>query len=390
MDALAIRVTDGYAAAAPALRRALEAVLALEVAGDVGRWLWLTGSRAGAIAALELWDADAWHAWPPARSRSPAKWARSSAAVRAPVRRPQPPARWGPGRGGAGDRGGARDRGGDRVPPVAYTEMMLAAWRGQEARAIELIEPTAESNTRGLGRMTHFARYTAAVLNNGLGRYDAALEAARRAFERDHIGYMPFVMPELAEAASRTGDRAARDRARLDVRADRATRRATGRSGWRRACARSRATATRPSALPRVDRAPGPHSRAIELARAHLVYGEWLRREGRRVDAREQLRVAREAFLAMGAEGFAERARHELLATGEKVRKRRDDTRDELTPRRSRSRAWPARAQQPGDRRRAVLQPAHRRVAPEEGVHQMGISSRRELRDALPQELAAL
>jgi DNA-binding NarL/FixJ family response regulator len=69
-----------------------------------------------------------------------------------------------------------------------------------------------------------------------------------------------------------------------------------------------------------------------ELARAHLLYGEWLRREGRRVDAREQLRVAREQLLAMGADGFAERARHELLATGEKVRKRSDDTRDELTP----------------------------------------------------------
>ena len=109
----------------------------------------------------------------------------------------------------------------------------------------------------------------------------------------------------------------------------------------------------------------------VELARSRLLYGEWLRREGRRVDAREQLRVAREALLAMGAEGFAERARHELLATGEKVRKRVDDTRDELTPQEAAHRAAGARrAHEPGDRRRAVPQPPHRRVAPEEGLHQ--------------------
>jgi len=69
----------------------------------------------------------------------------------------------------------------------------------------------------------------------------------------------------------------------------------------------------------------------VELARAHLLYGEWLRREGRRVDAREQLRSAHEMFAAIGAQGFAERARRELVATGETVRKRTAETRDELT-----------------------------------------------------------
>ena len=103
VDAFAIRVTEGYAAAAPALRQALEAVLALEVAGDIGRWLWLTGSRAGAIAALELWDADAWHVLADAPGAGGPRHGRTrAAAVRAPVPRQESPAGRGSGRGGAG------------------------------------------------------------------------------------------------------------------------------------------------------------------------------------------------------------------------------------------------------------------------------------------------
>jgi hypothetical protein len=107
-----------------------------------------------------------------------------------------------------------------------------------------------------------------------------------------------------------------------------------------------------------------------EVARARLLYGEWLRRERRRVDAREQLRAAHTMFIEMGQEGFAERARHELAATGETVRKQTVETRDDLTRRRHRSPGSLLTVHQPGDRRAAVPQPAHGRVAPAQSVHQ--------------------
>ena len=122
-----------------------------------------------------------------------------------------------------------------------------------------------------------------------------------------------------------------------------------------------------------------------ELARSRLLYGEWLRREGRRVDAREQLRVARETLMAIGADGFAERARHELLATGEKVRKRRDDTRDELTP----QEAQIARLARDGRTNPQIgaelfLSPRTVEWHLKKVFTKLGISSRRALRDALP------
>jgi DNA-binding CsgD family transcriptional regulator len=129
----------------------------------------------------------------------------------------------------------------------------------------------------------------------------------------------------------------------------------------------------------------------LEVARAHLLYGEWLRREGRRVDAREQLRVAREGFLAAGAEGFAERARHELLATGEKVRKRRDDTRDELTPQEQHiARLAREGMTNPEIGAELFLSPRTVEWHLKKVFTKLGITSRRALRDALPQELAAL
>ena len=273
--------------------------------------------------------------------------------------------------------------------PVAYTDMTLAAWRGQEALTAELIErQVGEASARGIGRVTHFATYAASVLHNGLGRYDAALDAARRAFEHDHLGYTPFVVPELAEAASRSGEtRSSRPRCSGSPSAP-PPRPATGRSGSRRACARSRARATRPSGstATRSSAWPAP-APALELARARLLYGEWLRREGRRVDAREQLRVAREALLAMGADGFAERARHELLATGEKVRKRRDDTRDELTPQEQHiARLARDGLTNPEIGAELFLSPRTVEWHMKKVFTKLGISSRRALRDALPRQ----
>ena len=335
LDALAIRVMEGYAAAAPALRRAVDAVLALEVDDDIGRWLWLTGSRAGAVAALELWDADAWHALADAPGPGGPRYGRPrAAAVRAAVPRPQSRARRGPGRGRAGDRGGPRYRRGDRY--------LAGGLHGDDARGLARAGGADVRVDRAPDAGGERARDRPGDPLRGL-RGGGALQRDRplrrrarcgpAAFEHDHLGYTPFVVPEVAEAASRTGD-AALLQAAADWMAERT---AVTPTDWALGMeARVRALASdgdAAEALYResIERLARTRVR-VELARAHLLYGEWLRREGRRVDAREQLRVAREQLLAMGADGFAERARHELLATGEKVRKRSDDTRDELTP----------------------------------------------------------
>ena len=214
----------------------------------------------------------------------------------------------------------------------------------------------------------------------------------QRAFEQDHLGFTPFVVPEVAEAASRTGDTALLHATVVWM----SERTAGDASDWALGIgARVRALATEGDAAEglyreSIDRLT--HTRVrVELARARLLYGEWLRREGRRVDAREQLRVAREALLAMGADGFAERARHELLATGEKVRKRRDDTRDELTPQEEHI-AQLARDGRTNPEIGAELFLSPRTVEwhLKKVFTKLGISSRRALRDALPREVAVL
>jgi DNA-binding CsgD family transcriptional regulator len=394
LDAFAIRVTEGYAAAVPTLRRAVDGVLALEVDDDIGGWLWLTGARAGAIAALELWDADAWHTLATRQVRV----AREIGALVRLQFALQFLARSHLLAGDLAAAGQATEE--DRAiaaatgtSPVAYTEMMLAAWRGQEPLASELIERgTREASERGIGRMAQFALCAAAVVNNGIGRYDAAYEPARRAFEHDHLGYTPIVVPEVAEAASRTGD-AALLHAVTDWMAERTalapTDWALGMEARVRALATD-GTAAEPLYRESIERLARTRVR-VELARTHLLYGEWLRREGRRVEAREHLRVAREMLLSMGAHGFAERARHELLATGEKVRKRRDDTRDELTPQEEHI----ARLARDGRTNPEIgaelfLSPRTVEWHLKKVFGKLGITSRRALRDALPREAAVV
>jgi DNA-binding CsgD family transcriptional regulator len=171
------------------------------------------------------------------------------------------------------------------------------------------------------------------VLYNGLGRHDAARDAAWEAFQPDPIGYGPYLVPELAEAASRTGDRALLESA-LEWLSER-----TGviSSGWAIGIeARVRALLSEGEVAESLYRESIAHLAGTrvrpELARSHLLYGEWLRRERRRLDARKHLRTALEAFRSMGTEAFARRADRELLATGERARKRTVDTRDQLTP----------------------------------------------------------
>ena len=222
-----------------------------------------------------------------------------------------------------------------RAETLPYIPLRLAAWRGQASTALDLVEVMIRgARTRGEGCAITAAEYATAVLYNGLGQYELALDAAEKAAAADEIATSSWALYELVEAASRCGRRGvARDAAdRLSERARRERHRVG--EGNRGALARARArqaSGPRSSHREAIDWL-GRCRMAAHLARARLTYGEWLRRENRRVDARQQLRRRYDMFASMGADGFAERARRELLATGEKVRKRRDDTRDELTP----------------------------------------------------------
>jgi DNA-binding CsgD family transcriptional regulator len=278
------------------------------------------------------------------------------------------------------------------MAPLKYASLMMAGWRGNEAEALELMEAgRLEATARGEGMGLRVMEWTKALLYNGCGRYGEALDAAQRGCEQDDVGLFGWSLVELIEAGVRCGDTEAATAA-LDLLSVRT--RASG-TDWALGIeAGSRALLSEgdvADALYReaIERLERTRIR-VELARARLLYGEWLRREQRRVDAREQLRAAHEMFTAMGAEGFAERARVELLATGETVRKRTVETRDELTA----QEAQIARLARDG------------RTNPEIGAQlfisprtvewhlrkvfaKLGISSRRQLREALPSAAVA-
>jgi DNA-binding CsgD family transcriptional regulator len=332
LEAFAIRLTEGYVAAAPTMTKALELLLALDITDDVSRWLFLADGRPSAIAAIELWDAESWHTL---ASRQ-AQLARDTGAL---VHLQFALSFLGRSHLLAGDLTAAglmieEDRVIAEVTgnsPLWNAAMTLAAWRGHEGQASELIEADSQEAT---ARGWTVTAYASSVLYNGLGRHDAARDAARPVFERDPIGRGPFLVPELAEAAARTGDVALVE-ATLEWLSERTRVVSTG---WALGIeARVRALLSAGDAAESLYRESIAHLDGTRvqfaLARAHLLYGEWLRRENRRVDAREELRTAHEMLTAMGVGAFAERARRELLATGETVRKRTVETRDELTAR---------------------------------------------------------
>jgi DNA-binding CsgD family transcriptional regulator len=219
------------------------------------------------------------------------------------------------------------------VNEAPYGALTLAAWRGQAREARELIEVTMrEASSRGEGVGVAICEYTRAVLCNGLGQYEEALVAAGSASEYQEVVAENWGLTELIESATRTG--------RTDLATDALHRlarkaRASG-TDWALGMeARSLALLSEGDDAERRFRDAIQHlSRTrvrAELARARLLYGEWLRRANRRVDARGELNIAYEMFSAMGIEGFAERTRRELLATGATVRKRNVETRDDLT-----------------------------------------------------------
>ncbi len=330
LDGFALLVTDGPAAAAPVLRQATSAFASPDIpAEEILRWSWVA-----TVADEALWDDAGWRV-----TAQQVQLAREAGALdQLPIllNRMAVDAVW------SGDFAAAtsliaeadaiREATGARLAP--YAAMMLAAYRGSQAEAAPLIQSAIEqAAAEGQGLAVIVANWVAAVLYNGLGRYEEALAAARQASEHKHVYVSVWALPELIEAAARTGNPRIADDA-LDRLTE--TTRAGGTADGLGIEARSRALLSDPEAAERHHREAigrlGRARRRPELARAHLVYGEWLRRRRRRRDARDQLRAAVEMFDEMGMEAFAGRARAELRATGERARPRGPGTPEVLTP----------------------------------------------------------
>jgi DNA-binding CsgD family transcriptional regulator len=222
---------------------------------------------------------------------------------------------------------------GSRIAP--YGDLCFAALRGREGEMSSLATATKEEVVqRGEGLGIGLTDWATAVYNNGLGHYENAMAAAEKASEYlvDVSVTVNWGLVELIEAAARCG---LPERGTDAVRQLSEATRASGTDWALGVEARSRALLSEGETADRLYREAierlGRTRMRVDLARAHLVYGEWLRRENRRIDAREQLRSAHQMLMAMGMEGFADRARGELLATGETVRKRTVDTLTDLT-----------------------------------------------------------
>jgi DNA-binding CsgD family transcriptional regulator/tetratricopeptide (TPR) repeat protein len=331
LDGLAVLFTDGYAAATPISRRALRAFCSEDISVEEGlRWLWLAS-----VIAADLWDDESWNVL----SARHVKIARDAGALselslalnsRTVVHL------------FAGELTAAAslveearavtEATGTGLAP--YGALHLAAWQGSEGEAGELFEATmSETVPRGEGIGVTVTQWARALLSNGLGRYNEALVAARQAAEYPHELAAPnWGLTELIEAASRRGmTELAADALQQLSEMTRAssTDWALGVESRSRALLSDGDTAERlyRKAIEHLDRTRV----RMELGRAYLLYGEWLRRERRRVEAREALRTAHDMFGRFGALAFAERARRELQATGETVRKRTVEAHDVLT-----------------------------------------------------------
>jgi DNA-binding CsgD family transcriptional regulator len=333
LDGFALMVTDGHAAAGPLLRRAVDAFRDGDLADGDLRWLWLAQD-----AAQEVWDHDSWYELAMVQLRLVRESGALSVlplaftavvcaqiyagelAAAAPL---------------VDDQRTATEATRSRLAP--YAELILTAWRGQEAELAALVDATvAEVLPRGEGIGVTTCRWVTAVLHLGLGRHDDALAAAEEVVDRPNALDWPAkaALPELVEAAARSGrpDRAREALARFSALA--------GPSGtdWALGLeARSRALVSEPAlAEPlfqeAIERLGRTRLRA-EQARSHLLHGEWLHGEGRVAQAREQLATAHGMFSDMGMDAFADRARRALAATGAPAGERRpEEAPDGLTP----------------------------------------------------------
>jgi DNA-binding CsgD family transcriptional regulator len=330
LDGLALLMTDGHVAAATPLQHAAKRLTSLPIE-DVLRWGWLAYSASAAV-----WDLEGMRTIS-ARQAQLARAAGALAELPLYLNALCLTITW------MGDFTGAASLIAEIHSVAAATgssidpsvELRLVAMRGWEAEASAAIGGAIEQAAAGgRGLAASYAHWAAAVLQNGLARYEKAASAAREATS-DTVFPWPtmWALPELVEAASRGGEtelaREALERLSKTTQPC-ATDVALGIEARCRALLSDGAAADElyREAIDRLSRT----GVRPDLARAHLLYGEWLRRKGRRVDAREQLRTAHDMLNAIGMEAFAQRARGELIATGERVRKRSVETRDLLTP----------------------------------------------------------
>ncbi|GEL25667.1 transcriptional regulator [Pseudonocardia sulfidoxydans NBRC 16205] len=389
LEGLSALFTDGYAAATPIGHRVLQAFRNQDATRSGTRWLWLAS-----ITAADLWDDESWHDL----SSRHLTTARETGALselplalhsRIVVQL------------FAGElttaahlleesKAVAEATGGDIAP---YGALALAAWQGREDHARALTATAMDEIVfRGEGIGITVAQWTSALLFNGLGRYDDAVTAAQQAAENpQELGAANWGLTELVEAASRSGRRdlavAALERLSQMTKASN--------TGWALGVeARSRALVTDGAAAEPLYREAISHLRPTrvkaELARAHLLYGEWLRREGRRIDAREHLRAAHDMFVAFGAGAFSERARRELHATGETARRRVPETEGDLTDQELQiARLAAQRHTNPEIGAQLFLSPRTVEWHLRKVFTKLGVSSRRELVRALPSSVVA-
>ena len=385
LDGLGMIFTEGRAAATPVLRRALAAFAGPEVsAEEMLRWGWLATR-----AANYLWDYDSCIGI----GMRAVQLARDSGALEVLAAADNAS---GQAAAFGGDFAGAeqlvaevdavKEATRTRIPP--HAAIAVAGIRGLEADATELIDDVIERATAaGQGTAVEYARWANAVLMNGLGRYEEALASAVQASEdTPELFVAAWALSELIEAATRTGNAELAQGALTRLGEQTETTGADWALGLQ---ARARALVSEGEDAERcyreaIDRLGRTRLRP-DFARAHLLYGEWLRRGNRRVDARAQLRTAHELFVAIGMEAFAERARGELAATGERVRRQTPEARDDLTPQ-ERQIARLARdgLSNPEIGARLFLSPRTVEWHLRKVFTKLGLHSRRELSDALP------
>jgi DNA-binding CsgD family transcriptional regulator len=391
LDGLATRFTEPYAAALPPLRRAMGALAGRAGGGeDDLRWLWLACPVTPEPLAPELWDDETWHEL----ATRAVRLARDAGALGVlPVALSYcacvhvHAGEFATASALIDEADAIAEATGN--PPLRYTSLVLMAWRGQAAPALHVIETSIqEAAARGEGRAIGLAHYATALLYNGLARYQDALAAAQRACAHEDLGFFGWALVELVEAAARSDARQVASDAlcRLGERT-----RASGTEWALGIQARSEALLSDGQAaealyLEAIERLARSRI-AVHAARAHLMYGEWLRRERRRLEARKELRVAHEMFCEIGAEAFAGRAERELVATGQRARKRTVETREELTSHELQvARLARDGLSNPEIGTQLFISPRTVEYHLHKVFTKLGISSRNELDSALPRE----
>ena len=384
LDGLAVLVTEGRAQAAPLLRRSARA-FAREQIPMTERRRW---SRVSTVAAVMVWDEECWHAIQ-ARELQACRDAGLLAQLVIWVNAMALLTIW------RGDFAASASLIAEAEAIAAATgtrhgplgAVLLAGFRGAESEAAPLTEAVSTAaRAAGQGVAIQFSQWTSAILYNGLGRYETALAEAQAAEQAPELQVSTWALPELIEAATRTGQTqlAAEALGRL------AEATSVGQTDWGQGIyARSRALVSDGDEAERCYREAiarlGRTGFRPELARAHLLYGEWLRRERRRAAAREQLRTAHDMLAAIGMQAFAERARRELRATGETARRRTASPHEHLTPQEAQI-AQLARTglSNPEIAAELFLSPRTVEYHLAKVFTKLGITSRRQLRQALP------